>query len=127
VHWSKKYISRPYSELNCAQLVELVIRDEFEINFKFPQSNDNIFYESRKIRQEFQKYVDPQKVGFPKEGDLVLMNAQRRMCHVGIFVEYRGQNYILHSLKQAGSVCLHRVPDLEYYGLTIEGFYSWLK
>lgn len=127
MHWSRKYISIPYKKLNCAELVEEVVRKELKIDFKFPQSNGNIFYESRKIKQEFKKYVDPVKTSNPNEGDLVLMNAQRRMSHVGILVIYREIHYILHSLKDAGSVCLHRASDLEYYGLTIEGFYKWQK
>lgn len=127
MHWTRKYISRPYSELNCAELVELVIKEQLGIKFTFPQSNGNIFYESARIREHFLDYVEPEKTTKPENCSLVVMHANRRMCHVGLFVKYGGASYVLHSLKSAGSVCLHRIEDLNYYGLVLEGFYKWQK
>lgn len=127
MHWTRKYISTPYSKLNCAELVEAVLKEEVAINFKFPQSNGNIFYESARIKEHFKDYVDTSPVKEPIEYDLVVMNAHRRMCHVGIYVNFCEEGYVLHSLKSAGSVCLHKIEDLNYYGLVLQGFYRWQK
>lgn len=127
MHWSCKYLSIPYHEMNCAEFVEHILDKEFSRKFKFPQNHGSVFSQSHEIKQELQNYVRPEPTLEPKDGDLVLMNAQRKMCHVGILVKRRGALHVLHTQKNIGSACLHRLKDLPYYGLSLQGIYKWLR
>lgn len=127
MHWSNKYIMQPYEKLNCAELVEKVQREEFKRHFKFPQSNGNIFTESRKIKEEFSKYVIDEKTTNFEDGDLVVMNAKHEMAHVGVLCIINHKLYVLHSYKQAGCVCLHKLAELKSQGLFLRGVYKWQK
>jgi len=126
-HWSRSYISTPYEKLNCAELVEKVQSDVFNRCFKFPQTNGNVFTESRRIKQEFERYVVPEKAKILEDGDLVLMNAKFEMAHVGVLCIVRGKLHVLHSSKTLGCVCLHKISEIKNYGLFLRGVYKWQK
>jgi hypothetical protein len=113
--------------MNCAELVEVVQKKEFRREFKFPQSNGNVFTESKQIKKEFEKYVIPKKAEVLEDGDLVLMNAKHEMAHVGVLCIINSKLYVLHSLKTAGCVCMHRIGELKTYGLYLKGVYKWQK
>lgn len=125
MHWSSKYVYTSYDKLNCAELVEKVQKKEFGREFKFPQSNGNIFTESKRIKEEFKKFVIDTKAENIEDGDLVLMNALHEMAHVGVLCMISHKMYVLHSLKSAGCVCLHRLTDLKNQGLYLKGVYKW--
>lgn len=127
MHWSKKYVSIPHDKMNCAELVEHVLKDQFSIDFKFPQSCGSFFMESHQIKREMFKFVCPVPTDEPVEGDLALMSGTRRLSHVGLLVKSKGIDYILHTQKAFGCACLHRVADLSFYGLYLEGFYKWQR
>lgn len=127
MHWSRKYISIPHDKMNCAELVEHVLKDKFSLDFKFPQSQGSLFMESHQIKKEMFNFVDPVPTTSPLEGDLVLMSGTRRLCHVGLYVEIKNVKYVLHTQKSFGCACLHKIADLSTYGLYLEGFYKWQK
>lgn len=127
MHWSCKFLSIPYSELNCAEFVEFVLRKEFKINFTFPQNRGSVFSQSAEIKKQIYNFTYPEKTKLPEEGDLVLMNGIRKMCHVGILVKKKDSLFVLHSQKNLGCACLHKLKDISNYGLSIEGIYKWRK
>lgn len=127
MHWSCKFISIPYEKLNCAEFVEYVLEKQFGIKFIFPQNHGSVFSQSAQLRNEFTNYVFPEKTDSPSEGDLVLMNGVRKMCHVGILVKKKNSLYVLHSQKNLGCACLHKLKDISIYGLSLEGIYKWRK
>jgi hypothetical protein len=126
-HWTKKYLSIPYSEMNCAEFTEYVLKDKFDLNFKFPQSQGSFFMESHQIKQEMFKFVCPVPTDEPKDGDLVLMSGRRLLSHVGLYVNIKDQDYVLHTQKTFGCACLHKLKEISFYGLFFEGFYKWQK
>lgn len=127
MHWTKKYLSIPYEKMNCAEFVEHVLKDQFNLDFKFPQSCGSFFMESYQIRKEMYKFIVPEKTINPIDGDLVLMSGKRRLNHVGLFVEIDRVKYVLHTQRKFGCACLHKIKDLTGYGLMLEGFYKWQK
>lgn len=127
MHWSCKYLSIPYQQMNCAEYVEFVLKKHFGIIFTFPQNHNSVFSQSNQLRKEFSNFVYPEKTEKPQDGDLVLMNGQRRMCHVGLLVIKNNNLYVLHNQKNIGSACLHKLRDLQNYGLSLEGIYKWRR
>ena len=128
LHWSNKYLSVPYKNMNCSKFVEYVLKDHFGIIFNFPQTEGTLFAQSELIKEAIPVFSSyPEKANDPEDGDLVLMHGLRRMCHVGMYVKIKNISYVLHSESKIGSSCLHRFDDLKYYGMKLEGVYKWLK
>lgn len=124
-HWSEKYLHLEYKQMDCSAFVQHVLKDHFKIEYTFPQSRGNVFEQSNLIKKsmpEFAKRTDK-----PKDGDLVLMHGNRRLCHVGMYVKIGLETYVLHTESTMKSAALHRIKDLTKYGYALEGFYSWLN
>ncbi len=71
------------------------------------------------LRDELAERID---VPFPScaailvEGDHV---------HIGTVALRNGEPWILHNSHKLGSAHLHRLKDLERWGMKLEGFYKW--
>ena len=126
MHWSFQYLKYSFAQLNCAELVELVLKEIFNKPYKLPQTMGSIYKDSEQIKKRLVDYVDGESK-VKKEGDLIIMSGSTRLCHVGILVIINKKNYVLHSMKKAGTVCLHKFEDINKYGLIINGVYSWQK
>lgn len=124
MHWCLKYLKLSTKEYNCAELVRLVLNEKFGINYVFPQTKNSVRKDSEQIKENLSIYTSEQ-TDEPKEGDLVLMSGSNRLCHVGLYVLVNNKGHILHSMKNASTVCLHRLKDLNKYGLALNGFYKW--
>lgn len=126
-HWSAAYVGLPYvkDEFDCAGLVERVLSEVFgwELNLPKERADDlaGLSAQILSVQKDFALPVDP-----PAEGDGVLMVGRGRINHVGVFCEIGGEGYVLHNMRNAGQVCLHRVRELDRYGLRVEGFYRWI-
>ena len=127
MHWTTKYLAIPYDKMNCAEFTEHVLNDNFKLSFKFPQSQGSFFMESAQIKEEVFNYAYPVVTEEPVDGDLVLMSGKRRLSHVGLFVKIKDVRYVLHTQRSFGCACLHRISDLGFYGLFLEGIYKWQK
>lgn len=127
MHWTCKFVSIPYEEMNCAEFVEFVLKKQFGISFYFPQNRGSVFSQSADLKKYITSFVYPEKTNEPEEGDLVLMNGIRKMCHVGLLVKKNNIKYVLHSQKNLGCACLHNLKDLSNYGLNVEGIYKWQR
>ena len=125
MYWVRKYLSVEYKDMNCSKFVEYVLRDHFKKDYSFPQSEGTVFAQSAQIKANVPMFCE--KTESPKEGDLVLMHGIRRLCHVGMYLESNGIQYVLHCEKNMGCSAVHRAKDLIRYGYSIEGFYTWVK
>lgn len=63
----------------------------------------------------------------PLDGDAVLMRDFDAVHagHVGIYVFTNYAPHVLHTSHKLGASVLHRVQDLQGYGLAVEGYYRW--
>lgn len=125
MHWAVKYLSIGYKDMNCSKFVEHVLRNEFQKDFIFPQSEGSIFNQSLQIKNQVPKFTI--EAVDPKDGDLVLMHGLRRLCHVGMFVKINRERYVLHTEQRMKTAALHKFRDLPLFGYTIEGIYTWVK
>ena len=125
MHWTMKYLSIEYKDMNCSEFASHVLKDHFKKNYNFPQSEGSIFNQSAQIKESLPKFA--YKTDTPKEGDLILMHGRRRMCHVGIAVKIGRSWYVLHTESSMKTAALHQINKVFFNGYTVEGFYTWLR
>jgi len=127
--WVNKYIGIPFvsngrtiNGCDCYGLVRLVLRNEYGINL--PELSDDYtnacnIQETAKLFEENLPLLAAGKINEPKEGAVVIITEQGRLCHVGIVA---GNGYILHTGAKTGSVC----QRASHPGLRgrIEGYYN---
>jgi len=122
-HWSDGYIDIPHAELDCAELVARVLREQLGRVVNFPRKqSDNLFHRAALVTQHASDFAA--RIAAPVDGCGVLMLARGRMSHIGLFCAI-DQGYVLHSDSAFGASV--RVP-LNRVRVThrIEGFYAWL-
>lgn len=124
-HWSAKYLSIEYKNMNCSKFVEHVLRDHFGIDYNFPQSEGSLFNQSNQIKKHVPELCI--ETSEYKDGDLVLMNGKRSLCHVGMYLRIKGADYVLHCESSLKTAALHRFSDIIVYGFSIAGVYTWRK
>lgn len=127
-HWSESYIGQPYvdGEADCANLFAQVSREVF--NRETPSALDVVRQSTSAGRAEQLKHAIGQygqPTSSPKDGDAVLMLSRGRPSHIGVFCLAGGEQCVLHAMKAAGAVVLHRIRGLSRIGLGVEGFYTW--
>lgn len=125
-HWSAAYVGLPYmkDQFDCAGLVERVLREVFARELALPKERAadvaGLSVQIAAHRREFARRCDS-----PAEGDGVLMIGRGRVNHIGLWC-FIDESYVLHNMRNAGQVCLHRVRELDRYGLFVEGYYRWI-
>lgn len=128
-HWSEKYVGMDYvhDEFDCVHLLQLVQQNEFERTIDIPVERDNnVFALSSQIDFHKAEYLETVKQHEATEGDVVLMLAKGRLNHTGVLCKINNTNYVLHNLRNIRAVALHRVRELEKYGLKLEGIYRFI-
>lgn len=124
------YVGLPYCPrtLDCADLVALVQRELFRRNVLLPGRRP------RPLQEEAQALALRAAMGglavateVPQDGDLVLMfdGGEMRPGHVGTWFFLDHEAWVLHTSHELGGSCLHRMRDLQGYGLRVEGIYTW--
>lgn len=127
MHWAAKYIGMRYieGENDCASFAERVQHEIFHRAVRLPQHRaQGVRGWSQQI--ETQKDAVATRTEDPQEGDAVLMIGRGRLDHIGVYTLVNGTPYVLHAMKNAGQVCLHRLRDLAAVELKVEGFYKWI-
>lgn len=125
-HWTDTYIGQPYveGENDCAALALRVQADVFGRDISdLIEREHGLRAQSAQIDAVKAEYAE--QVAVPQEGDAVLMRSRGVLGHIGIYTEIDGVCYVLHAMRNVGSVCLHRLRALEGLGLQVEGFYRW--
>lgn len=126
-HWTEQYVGMPYDkETNdCGMFAERVQLEIFGRVISLPKERATTLRGlSRQIRAHLDDFGI--RTDSPIEGDGVLMIGRGRMDHIGIYCLINGTAWVLHAMRGANQVCLHRVRDLATHGLTVEGFYQWI-
>lgn len=124
-HWSDDYLDIPHATLDCAELVERVLREQFARDVHFPRrQSDNLFHRAALITQHARDFA--RRIASPYDGCGVLLLGRGRMAHMGLYCEIAHQAYLLHSDAAFGystRIPMTRVCPPLY---RIEGFYGWL-
>jgi cell wall-associated NlpC family hydrolase len=129
MHWSDKYIGKPYSlgDADCAALVCEVREKEFSGNVPdvVSEARENTRLKRIEQLQSIAREVVTETQE-PTEGDVVLMTCRGRPSHVGIYCVVDNDPSVLHAMENAKMVVRHRLRDLDKFWLTVEGFYKWI-
>lgn len=130
MHWSDKYIGRPYNlgDSDCAALCIDVIEQEFD--GKLPDFCQTIRQTTRLKRAQQLEELAKQATELtdnPAEGDIVLMLCRNRPSHVGIYCIVDNEPSVLHAMENAKMTVRHRIRDLPRFFLAVEGYYKWKK
>lgn len=125
MHWSDSYIDIPHADLDCAQLVERVLREQFgRADLHFPRRQaDDLDHRSALIVRSQADFAE--RIEAPQDGCGVLMFARGRRAHIGLYCVIQGVPYVLHSdalFGQSVRMPLSRL-QLRY---RIEGYYRWI-
>ena len=130
MHWSDKYIGKPYvlGEADCAALTIDVIEQEFKGTLpEFCKT----YRENTRLKRVHQlrelSMQATEKTDNPVEGDIVLMNCRARPSHIGVYCIVDKEPSVLHSMENAKMVVRHKIRDLQRYFLSVEGYYKWNK
>lgn len=125
-HWSDNYIGRPYIPgiQDCASFAARVQREVFNRPIILPADRaSGMRGQSRQLMDAIDDYG--QVTTSPQEGDAVLMAGRGRLNHIGVLVIIDNVQYVLHAMRDAKQVCLHKLRSLDRIGLSVEGFYTW--
>jgi cell wall-associated NlpC family hydrolase len=128
VHWSTKYIGKPYElgEADCAALVAEVRENEFK---SLVPDFVKTYRENTRLKRVEQLETlakeATERTDNPQEGDVVLMMCRGRPSHVGVYCFVDGENCVLHAMENAKMVVRHRIRDLDKFFLSVEGYYKW--
>jgi hypothetical protein len=126
-HWTEPYIGRPYGNgLDCAQLVFDARCEVFGAVPERLRELERAHTQLGRARQMESLVHDLGTITeAPQEGDAVLMLCRGRPSHIGIYATPGGVPSVLHAMKNAGQVVLHRIADLPRLLLSVEGYYKW--
>lgn len=125
MHWTQQYIGMPYieGEQDCGEFAARIQREVFRREVRLPTERAaGLRGKSRQIESLLDDYG--LVTDAPVDGDAVLMKGGS-LWHIGVYALIGGIPYVLHAMKNAGQVVLHRLRDLENQGLKFEGFYKW--
>ena len=128
MHWSTKYIGKPYElgEADCAALVAEVRENEFK---SLVPDFVRTYRENTRLKRVEQLETlakeATERTNDPQEGDVVLMMCRGRPSHVGVYCFVDGENCVLHAMENAKMVVRHRIRDLDKFFLSVEGYYKW--
>jgi len=125
-HWTAPYIGLEYIPIqrDCAALATTVQAEVFGRDiYDAAERANGLRAQSHQLTMELARLVQP--TSDPIEGDLVLMRSRGSLSHIGVFATINGADYVLHAMRNAGQVVLHRIADLWKVGLDIEGYYRW--
>jgi hypothetical protein len=126
IHWCSRFIGIPYAQMNCAELVGHILEGEFlrpdiaAVLRGFPEHSMGMRERTEAISHGWRDLAD--KVEIPEDGDGVILKIGSRLAHMGIAATTPKGLYILHTVKERGSVI---EPANKMLTCTVEGFYRW--
>jgi hypothetical protein len=125
-HWSARYVGETYvvGTNDCAAFAVRVQQQMFGRDIHLPTARGL-------GARDWSKQIDALAEDYgirtdtPVDGDAVLMRCRGHLSHIGIYCLIGNVPHVLHAMKNAGQVCLHRLRDLDKQGLWLEGCYRW--
>lgn len=125
----ERYVGIPYDAdgFDCADLVAKVQAELFGRPVSMPSRRPRGMRGSEQLGELSKPYAR-HRDGPPEDGDLVLMfdHGQRNPGHAGVFFFLAHEQWVLHSNESNGCAVLHRLRDLQGFGLRVEGIYEWV-
>lgn len=124
MHWTDDFVGKPYipDQYDCVHLVVDVQKQVYGKDIEIPvEREEHVFLLSKQIDQHLETFYE--QVEVPQEGDMVLMKCKGRLNHTGVYVVINGVAYVLHNLRSIMSVALHKVRELEKYGVVVDSYY----
>jgi len=123
MHWSERYIDIPHADLDCGELVERVLREQFGRHVTFPRKErQDLFHRASLITRHVADFARP--IEQPYDGCGVLMLARGRQAHMGLYCAIEGGR-VLHSDSLHGSSVCMSLAVLQTT-IKIQGWYDWL-
>ena len=125
-----RFVGIPYCprHMDCADLAILVQRDLFgrEVVLAGKRLRPLDLQAQAKVIAAYCAELGV-RIDRPQDGDAVLMRdfCQQQAGHIGTFFFINYAPHVLHTSHKLGASVLHRVQDLQGYGLVVEGFYRW--
>ena len=128
-HWAEEFVGRKYipGEYDCATLAQEVLRTRFGVDLPLPASKPAVHHQVAQLdalRDELAVEINT-----PKEGDLVLMKCGGRLSHCGVFVVIGEVAHVLHAMRNAGQVVLHKLRELPRHNCQVASYHRpkiWL-
>ena len=125
-HWTDNYVGLPYviDQFDCVHLVTRVQNEVFGKDIKINIDRaPHVFLLSKQIEEHMDTYYEPIPIEQAQDGDLVLLKCKGRLNHTGVYANVDGVPYVLHNLRNLGSVVLHRIRELEKFGMVFDSVY----
>lgn len=127
-HWSETYVGLPYviDEFDCTHLLQKVSEEVFGKVVPLPQERQpTVFGLSDQVARHKNHYFEPIEKKQAEDGDIVIMITNKRLNHIGVYFNKGGVDYVLHNLRNTGSVAAHKIRDLARINLQVEGYYKF--
>jgi hypothetical protein len=126
--WADQFIGLPYQDgvFDCTHLIGKVQEEVFGKVIPLPtERQPTAFGLSAQVDHHKETYFTRITEDEAVDGDVVIMRSKKRLNHIGVYFRDKKTSYVLHNLKNVGSVCTHRIRDLPRINLEVEGFYRF--
>lgn len=127
----ESYVGTPYvlGQFDCMDLARQVLREVFGLDVPLPDHRHRPLgaagqrREIEAMRDDLAVRID---VPFTGCGALLFEPCKdTTLWHIGVVALHGGDIWILHNSAKLGSAHLHRLTDLQRWGLHLEGWYAW--
>lgn len=126
--WWEEYIGREYivDEYDCVHLLVDVQQNVFGHEFSIPVERErHLINKSAQIQFHLDEYTTPIEEADISDGDMLLMKCKGVLNHTGIVAIHNDVPYVLHNLRNIKSVAMHKIRELENYGMVVDGYYRF--
>lgn len=127
----QSYVGTPYQlgVFDCADLARLVLIDVFGRTIALAHDRHRPMGAAAQ-RREIAALRDEiaVQVAVPFTGCGALLwepTPDGTYWHIGVVALRAGETWVLHNSHKLGGAHLHRLTDLQRWGLRLEGFYAW--
>ena len=127
MHWSEKFIGRPYipGVADCMVLAEQVANEVLGLHIGIPTAHETSLRgqaeQLSRLKADFAVRVDA-----PIDAQPVLFVARGRFFHCGVVALIGGETWVLHNDSAAGMVVCQRLRDMTRWAYVFSGFYRWI-
>lgn len=125
------FVGREYQlgQFDCADLAALVQREVFGREIGLPEHRHRPMGAAAQ-RREINSLRDglAMRVDVPFTGCGALLYEPgifAPIWHIGTVALHYGETWVLHASEKLGSAHLHRLKDLQRWGMHLEGYYAW--
>ncbi len=120
--WFEKYIGLKYSDYNCAEISQLILKQEFDHNLVLPQMPKTAPFMHKMIQEQKLLYSKSDKA---LDGSIVIMRQNGRMSHMGIACYFKSNLHVIHAVESFKMSVLTRESNLSRIAMKIMEFREW--